>query len=110
MNNHSSIEPAELAARLRGAQPPRLLDVRQAEEHAFAALPGAHLIPLAELPARSAELEAWRGKDVVVYCHHGMRSQRAVEWLRQRGFTRLLNLTGGIDRWSLEVDPTLPRY
>lgn len=110
MNNAASIEPAELAARLRGPQPPLLLDVRQPEEHAFAALPGARLIPLAELPARVAELEAWRAEDVVVYCHHGMRSQRAVEWLRQRGFTRLLNLTGGIDRWSLEADPTLPRY
>jgi rhodanese-related sulfurtransferase len=46
----------------------------------------------------------------VVYCHHGMRSAAAADWLREQGFTRVRNLTGGIDRWSLDVDPATRRY
>lgn len=104
------LHPVELAARLKGGTPPRLLDVREPEEHAYAALPGSTLIPLAELPERADELGAWKEDEVVVYCHHGVRSAHAIGFLRQLGFTRLLNLAGGIDRWSLEVDPTVPRY
>jgi rhodanese-related sulfurtransferase len=104
------IPPQELAARLAGDRPPHLLDVREPGEHAYAALPGSQLIPLGELADRIEELEPWRDQDVVVYCHHGIRSAHAIALLRQFGFTRLTNLTGGIDRWSLEVDPTVPRY
>lgn len=100
----------ELSDALKSAQPPRLLDVRQPEEHALVALPGATLIPLNELPARVAELESWRAEDVVVYCHHGVRSLHAIGFLRQMGFTKLRNLTGGIDAWSVAVDATAPRY
>jgi rhodanese-related sulfurtransferase len=100
----------ELATRLRSERPPRLLDVRQPEEHALASIPGARLIPLAELPARVGEIAGWRGEEVVVYCHHGMRSQRAIGFLRPLGFLHLLNLEGGIDAWSVEVDPAVPRY
>lgn len=100
----------ELGTRLRGERPPRLLDVRQPEEVALAAIPGARLIPLAELPARVEEIAGWRGAEVVVYCHHGMRSQRAIGFLRSLGFLHLLNLEGGIDAWSVEVDPAVPRY
>jgi rhodanese-related sulfurtransferase len=105
-----NLTPAQLAARLRAPAPPHLLDVRQPEEHAFAALPGAQLIPLGELPERFEELPAARDTELVVYCHHGVRSAQAAGFLRARGFTRVGNLAGGLDRWSLEVDPAVPRY
>jgi len=104
------LTPTDLAERLRAAQPPRLLDVRQPEEHAFVSLPGAKLIPLAELAARAQEIATWKDAPVVVYCHHGMRSARAAAILERMGFTDVYNLSGGIERWALEVDPSLPRY
>ncbi len=104
------ISPTALAARLRAGTPVRLLDVREPGEHAFAALPGSRLIPLGELPERLSDLDDWRDQDVVVYCHHGVRSAHAIGFLRSAGFSRLENLAGGIDRWSTEVDPAVPRY
>ncbi len=102
--------PSELAAKLRAPQPPRLLDVRQPEEHAFVALPGSTLIPLGELAGRVEEIEAWKDDEVVVYCHHGIRSAQAVALLRGAGFANVHNLAGGMDRWTDEVEPSLPRY
>ena len=106
----NQIEPRALAARLASGPALRLLDVREPEENALVALPGARLVPLGDLAHRVDELEDWRDEDVVVYCHHGIRSQHAIARLQAAGFTRLLNLRGGIDAWSLEVDPRLPRY
>ena len=107
----SSISAPDLARRLLEPAPPLLLDVRQPEEHEFVALPDSRLLPLNELPDRAAaELAAWKDAEIVVYCHHGMRSQRAIAILRTLGFTRLCNLTGGIDAWSVEVDPSRRRY
>lgn len=100
----------ELADWLRGPNPPALLDVREEEEHQFAALPNSKLVPLRQIPDRVGELEAWKERDVVVYCHHGVRSLHAIGWLRQNGFTKLRNLSGGIDAWSREVDSTVQRY
>jgi len=105
-----SITPSALAVRLSASVPPRLLDVREAGEHDFCALPDSRLIPLGELGERWEELSDWRDQEVVVYCHHGVRSAQAIGFLRQHGFSRLTNLAGGIDRWSLEVDPRMPRY
>ncbi len=106
----ASIRPVELAAGLQSGSPPRLLDVRQPEEFSIVSLPGAKLIPLAQLPERLSEIADWKNEEVVVYCHHGIRSAHAIGWLSQQGFTHLINLTGGIDLWSLEVDSELPRY
>jgi len=106
----SAISASELAARLKSTEPPRLLDVRQPEEFAIAALPEARLIPLGEIPERVAELDDWRQEEIVVYCHHGIRSAHAIGWLRTQGFENLTNLSGGIDAWSTQVDPDLPRY
>jgi len=106
----SSVSPAELNVRLREPSPPRLLDVREADEHAFCALPGSRLMPLSELGDRVEELADWKDLDVVVYCHHGVRSAHAIAYLRSLGFTRLANLSGGIDHWSEEVDRAVPRY
>lgn len=102
--------PSELAERLRLPNPPRLLDVREAEEHAFCALPGSTLLPLSEIAERTEDIAGWKDAEVVVYCHHGVRSAHAIGFLRSQGFTRLSNLTGGIDRWSTDVDPAIPRY
>ena len=106
----SAITATELAERLKSAKPPRLLDVRQPEEFAIAALPDAKLVPLGEIPERVAELDDWKNEDIVVYCHHGIRSAHAIGWLRTQGFEKLTNLSGGIDAWSTQVDPELPRY
>ncbi len=105
-----TLTPTELAARIQSEPALRLLDVREPDEHAFCALPGSRLIPLSQLVERFEELDDWRTSEVVVYCHHGVRSAHAIGLLRQAGFTRLWNLSGGIDRWSVEVDPTVPRY
>lgn len=102
--------PVELVHRLQGPAAPHLLDVREVWEHALAALPGSRLIPLGELSGRAGELDDWREAEVVVYCHHGVRSARAIAFLRGLGFARLHNLSGGIDRWSEEADPKVPRY
>lgn len=102
--------PCELKSELDSARPPRLLDVRQPEEHAFVALPNSTLIPLGELFSRVDEIDDWRDDEVVVYCHHGIRSAQAVAQLRAIGFSNVHNLAGGIDRWASEVDSSLPRY
>ena len=104
------ITPTELAEKLRSSAPPCLLDVRQPEENALAALPDSTLIPLGEIEDRWEEIEGWKDREVVVYCHHGIRSLHAIQQLRRLGFTQLRNLAGGIDRWSLEVSPETPRY
>jgi rhodanese-related sulfurtransferase len=106
----TSITPAVLAQRLICGQIPKLLDVREPEEHAFAALPNSTLIPLGDIESRANEIEAWKDEEVVVYCHHGVRSAFAIGQLATLGFKKLLNLTGGIDRWSLEVSPGVRRY
>jgi rhodanese-related sulfurtransferase len=102
--------PHELNERLRSPNPPHLLDVRQPEEFAIVALPDATLVPLGELPARVDEIEGWRNEEVIVYCHHGIRSAQAVAHLQALGFSQVHNLAGGIDRWTSEVEPALPRY
>jgi rhodanese-related sulfurtransferase len=99
----------ELAQRLASGEKPVLLDVRRHDEHALVALPGSKLIPLHELNERQDELEALKGQEVVVYCHHGVRSYNATAFLQQLGINAS-SLAGGIDRWSLVVDPKLPRY
>ena len=85
-----------------------LLDVREAWEYSTVRLDGATLIPLGDLASRVNEVP--RDAKVVVYCHHGMRSARAVSMLRHGGWERVRNLSGGIDRWSVEADPMTPRY
>jgi adenylyltransferase/sulfurtransferase len=85
-----------------------LLDVREPHEWEIAHIDGATLLPLSELPSRMHELDSAR--EIVLHCHHGVRSMRALEALRGAGFRKLRNVRGGIDAWSREVDPSVPRY
>lgn len=101
------ITPRELAALLGRADAPLLVDVREPHEHAYAQIAGARLIPLSALPRAISSLP--RDRHVVVYCHHGIRSAHAVDMLRGAGVPAR-NLSGGIDRWSTEVDPSVRRY
>jgi molybdopterin/thiamine biosynthesis adenylyltransferase/rhodanese-related sulfurtransferase/molybdopterin converting factor small subunit len=85
-----------------------LLDVRNPQEWEICRIDGAKLIPLPEIQDRLGELDP--ADTIVVYCHHGPRSGRAVNFLRQMGFSRAINLAGGIDSWSERVDPSVPQY
>jgi len=100
----------QLAARLEAGEPTYLVDVRQPWEHDTAALPGSVLLPLDQLPARFGEVEPPDGALIVVYCHHGIRSQSGAALLRQAGFPDVASLAGGIDAWSRLVDARVPRY
>lgn len=107
MDRQIQISPREVAAALRGNAPARLVDVRTPEEWELARIPGATLITH-EL---EEEMMRWR-KDVpiVFYCHLGSRSLDATSYFAGHGFTNVRSMTGGIDAWSLEVDPSVPRY
>jgi len=85
-----------------------LIDVREPHEYAIARIDGARLIPLSELPGRLPEIDA--RAEIVTHCHHGMRSLAALELLRGAGFANVRSLQGGIDAWSVDVDPEVPRY
>jgi rhodanese-related sulfurtransferase len=85
-----------------------LLDVREHVELEIAAVSGAIHIPMREVPARLAELE--RDAPLVIMCHSGGRSRRVAEYLSSNGFQQVFNLKGGIDAWSTEIDPQVPRY
>ena len=102
------ISPEALAARLARHDDIAMIDVREPYEWQIARIEGARLVPLRSLAAAMPSLD--RDREIVVYCHHGMRSASAAELLRESGFTRVRNLAGGIDRWSAEVDPSVPRY
>ncbi|NQU11026.1 ThiF family adenylyltransferase, partial [bacterium] len=85
-----------------------LVDVREPDEQAICQIDGATFIPLGDLPARFAELP--KDRLVVLHCKRGSRSARALQFLRDQGYSRLKNLTGGIDAWAERVDPEMPRY
>jgi rhodanese-related sulfurtransferase len=87
-----------------------LVDCREADEYALARIEGARLLPMSEIESRLAELEPFRGRPLVVHCHHGGRSLRVAQWLRGHGFTQAQSMAGGIDQWSQEIDPSVPRY
>lgn len=104
------IDVHELQDKLRAGEPVHLLDVRQSWENETAALPESQLIPLPELPSRLGEVTPPAGAMLVVYCHHGIRSLSAAHLLERAGFANVVSLAGGIDAWSIEIDPKVPRY
>lgn len=88
-----------------------LIDVREVIEHQMSRLEGSELIPMNTVPQQLQHLDAAADeKLLVVYCHHGMRSLSVVNWLRQQGVENCVSMSGGIDRWSLQIDGTVPRY
>lgn len=103
-----TITPLQLKDRFDKGDKPFLLDVREPWEYALAKLDDSHLIPLGTVPQSFAKLD--RNTEIVAYCHHGMRSADAAGFLLQQGFTRVKNLIGGIDTWSVQIDSTIPRY
>ncbi len=104
-----NITPTELKARLDRGEDFRLIDVREADEWAVAKIPKAELIPLSQFQQLATQ-ELSPEEDIVLYCHHGVRSRRAQAYLKAQGYNKTLNLTGGIDAWSTQVDPTVKRY
>ncbi len=102
------IAPKELAQRLAAGEDLALLDVREPWERALCVLPGSLHIPMQEIPNAMTTLDP--EKELVIYCHSGVRSLHAGRFLEQNGFRRVVNLAGGIDRWAREVEPSMPRY
>jgi rhodanese-related sulfurtransferase len=100
----------ELSRNLERGEKPLLIDVRQPWENELSRLPDSLLIPLPELSTRAAEVQPAPGQQVVCYCHHGIRSLHAAEFLAQTGLHDVVSLAGGIDAWSLQIDPSVPRY
>jgi rhodanese-related sulfurtransferase len=85
-----------------------LLDVREPDERETAAIDGIVAIPMMEIPGRYAELP--QDTDIVVMCHHGGRSARVTQFLNDHGYARAVNLDGGINAWSEQIDPAVPKY
>ena len=104
------IECREVQRRLEAGDDLLLVDIRESDEVAVACLSDALLLPMSQLESRVGELEAHREREIVVFCHLGGRSARVVAWLRERGFTQVQNMLGGIDQWAEEIDPTIPKY
>ena len=103
------ISATELKRRIDAGDDIQLIDVRQPDENAFAKIPGSKLIPLGDVVRRMNEINA--GRETVVHCKMGGRSAKAIELLKQAGYTgELKNLKGGITAWSNEVDPKVPKY
>lgn len=87
-----------------------LLDCRETQEHEIGVIAGAQLLPMSELQARHGELADHTASHLVVYCHHGMRSAQVANWLREQGYPQTQSMAGGVDQWSQEIDPSVPRY
>jgi len=102
------VTPEELKAKLENGEDIILIDVREPVEYEINRIEGSKLIPLSKLPEKVNELDQTR--EIILYCKMGGRSARAVQLLRELGFTRVKNLAGGIDAWIEKIDPTMPRY
>jgi rhodanese-related sulfurtransferase len=104
------ISPREAKTKVAAGEA-ALIDVRELKEHATSRIEGAELIPMNTVPARLPYLDGLADeKLLIVYCHHGMRSLNVVSWLRKQGVENCQSMAGGIEQWSAEVDPTVPRY
>ena len=99
----------ELKTKRDAGEKLRLIDVREGHEYHTARIEGAELRPLGQIMQWAAELPD-KDEAIILHCHHGMRSDRACQFLARQGFTNLQNLIGGIDEWSLKIDPSVPRY
>lgn len=103
------ITPEEVKAKLDQQESFTLLDVRELWEFETAKISGAMLMPMGDVPSR-AHQELDPDEEIVVVCHHGVRSMNVTVWLRQQGFEKVQSMRGGIDAWSRIVDRTVPKY
>lgn len=102
------ISPSETKQRMERGEKFLLLDVREPWEYEVCHIEGAKLIPMRTIPAN---LQALAGEsEIICYCHHGMRSLDVARWLQGQGIAGAKSMAGGIDRWSSEIDPRVPRY
>ena len=106
--SYETITPKQLEARIKRGERLRLIDVREPIEYEIARIEGAELLPLSKFNEWAGALNP--DDEIVVMCHHGIRSAQVCAMLMRGGFKQLYNLTGGIDRWSQEVDRSVPQY
>jgi rhodanese-related sulfurtransferase len=105
------ITPVEVQRRLQSGEKLALIDVREPGEFQLARIGGAELIPMRAVPAELSRLDVQAAETpLIVFCHHGVRSLNVVHWLREQGVDACQSMAGGIDRWSLEIDPNITRY
>ena len=102
------ITPEELKGLMDSHKPVKIIDVRELHEHDICHIPGAKLLPLSEFVQRIGELDS--ADELVLHCHHGVRSMKALELLRSAGFRKVKSLKGGIDAWAETIEPGMPRY
>jgi len=105
MRHFSSIE---LKNYLDNGKQPLLLDVREPWEFQIAQIEGSHLIPMRQISQQAATLDP--NQEIVLICHHGIRSRQVGYFLESAGFANLINLTGGVEAWARDVDPNMPTY
>lgn len=111
INAEWEVTVQDVKARLDGGEKFLLLDVREPSEYQICKIKGAHLIPLGELPNRIEEVRKLAaGMPIIAHCHHGGRSMSAAAALRKGGLPGVKSMAGGIDAWSIVIDPSVPRY
>ena len=105
------MSPQQLKSLQETGEKVALIDVREPEEFAVASLPDSRLIPMQTIPGHVETIRALASENpVAILCHHGVRSLNVAMWLRGQGVGNCFSIAGGIDRWSYEVDPDIPRY
>ncbi len=105
------LTPQELRPRLERGEAVTVIDVREPEEFAISRIEGSELIPMQSIPGQLQRLEALAdNSDLAILCHHGVRSLNVAVWLRGQGIENCFSVSGGIDRWSREIDPRVPVY
>jgi rhodanese-related sulfurtransferase len=109
MSTPFEITAPEVKRRLDAGEVLSLIDIREPEEHQICRIGGANLIPMRQISQQLERLEEATAP-LIFFCHHGVRSLNVVEWLREQGLTDCQSMAGGIDAWSREVDPSVPRY
>ena len=104
------IDVRTVKQKLDAGEPFFFLDCREQSEYETAKIAGTTLLPMSEVTTRATELEPHRDELIVVHCHHGGRSMRVAQWLRQNGYSKAQSMAGGIHQWSADIDPTIPQY
>lgn len=105
------IAPAEVKRRLDAGEKLYLIDVREPHERTQSSIHGSELVPMRSVPGALGQLQLRAAEaPLVVFCHHGVRSLNVVAWLREQGLENCQSMSGGIDLWSVEIDPRVPRY